>query len=504
MSGLAKVGVRAVKWSVVTTIIRFALQLAAQVVLARMLGPENYGIFGIGMVVLTLSNFLSNFGFGWNLLHKSDLTDEDVRFAFTWQVIAGATAMISVYLLSPWLAAYFHEPRVESVIRWLSLACLMGAAAAPASSLLQREFNFKAIGLIQVVSYAIGYIVVGIPMAMLDYGVSALVAAWLVQALVAMLAGYAIRPHALRPLFRFSGMAAAMGTSGIVFATNVVNWWLNNLDRVLIGRLLNVHAVGVYTAGYNLATLPNSLLLGALQPAFMAAGARMQSDTERLSRAYLQMLASICVLVLPFFVFLAVISLDLVRLLYGPQWSDTGGVLAILFLGMPAYVAWGISTPILWNTGRKHHEALLQLPVLCLGFLGFYFSIQMGVQMAAATASVLAVFRMLVIGVSAFQVLGLRYTVVLPELMRGVLLSSLCAASALAGRLAVADWKQPVLSLLASCLLAMATFCIMVLLRPNVIGAQATSILIMLAPRLTKILLPTQRSPTPLTQNIET
>lgn len=488
MSSLAKVGVRAVKWSVVTTIARFALQLVAQIVLARMLGPENYGIFGIGMLVLTLSNFLSNFGFGWILLHKSDLNDEDIRFALTWQVVAGSVAMVLVYLLSPWLATYFNEPRVEPVIRWLSLACLMGAAASPASSLLQRDFNFKAIGLIQVVSYAIGYIAIGIPLAMQGYGVNALVAAWLIQALVALLATYAVRPHALRPLFRFSGMAAAMGTSGIVFATNVVNWWLNNLDRVLIGRLLNAHAVGVYTAGYNLATLPNSLLLGALQPAFMAAGARMQSDSERLGRAYLQMLAAICVFVLPFFVFLAFISFDLVRLLYGPQWSDTGWVLAILFLGMPAYVAWGISTPVLWNTGRKHHEALLQLPVLFLGGLGLYFSVQVGVQIAAATASILALFRMLMICASVFQVLGLRYTAVLPDLIRGLLLSMLGAGSATAGRFAMAPWNQPILSLMASSLLALAIFVFLVRLHPKVIGKKATNILTMLAPRLTQFL----------------
>ena len=211
MSNLAKEGVRAVKWSAVSTAARFVLQLVAQVVLARILGPENYGVFGIGMVVLTLSNFLSNFGFGWNLLHKKNLTTEDIRFAFTWQLIAGGSSMVALYFSAPFLAEYFREPRVLGVIQWLSLASLMSAATSPASNLLQRDLNFKAVGLIQVGSYAIGYLMVGIPMALAGLGVQSLVAAWLVQTGVALVASYAIRPHSLVPLFHFSGTGKAMG-----------------------------------------------------------------------------------------------------------------------------------------------------------------------------------------------------------------------------------------------------------------------------------------------------
>jgi lipopolysaccharide exporter len=442
MSGLAQQGVRAVKWSAVSTLARFALQLGAQVVLARLLGPENYGIFGIGMVVLTLSNFLANFGFGWNLLHKQDLTSEDIRFAFTWQVVAGTTAMLALFFLAPTLADYFREPRVLPVIRWLSLACLLSAATSPASNLLQRDLNFKAVGLVQVGSYACGYVLVGIPMALMGQGVNALVAAWLVQVGVALVAMYTVRRHPVRPLFQFSGSGKAMGTSGQVFMTNVVNWFLNNIDRVLIGRMLNAHAVGLYTAGYNLATMPNTLLLGALQPAFMSAAARMQTDRQRLGRAYLEMLSTVWVLALPFFVFLASISFDLVRFLYGPKWAETAGVLAILFLGMPAYVTWGLTTPVLWNTERKHHEALLQLPVLLIGGAALYWSLQWGVLAAAAAASGMLVLRMLVVCGSAFQALGLRCKEVWPHLGRGLLLSCAVIFAVAITHYLLGDWVE--------------------------------------------------------------
>src|SRR5438105_3189124 len=79
----------ALKCGAPTTVGRFALQLAAQVALARMLGPGNFGVYGIGMTVLTFVAFLSGASFSWNLMLMPSVSDDDVRFAFTWQLLAG-------------------------------------------------------------------------------------------------------------------------------------------------------------------------------------------------------------------------------------------------------------------------------------------------------------------------------------------------------------------------------------------------------------------------------
>ena len=493
MSGLSRSGVSAVKWSAVSTVARFALQLVAQVVLARTLGPDIFGVFAIGMVVLTFATFFSGFGFSWSLLQRMTLQDEDIRFAWTWQLIVGIASTLAVYFLAPSLASYFREPRAQTVIEWLSLACLLSAAAAPATYLLQRDLNFRASGLIQVGSYAVGYVAVGMPLAIFGWGATSLVAAWLVQALVTLIASYVLKPHPVRPLFWYADAASALGTGRAVFFTNIVNWVLNNLDRVLIGRLLNTQALGLYNVAYNLATMPNNLLLGALQPAFLAAGARLQDELERLGRAYFQMLASIFVLVFPAFVFLALISADLVHLLYGPKWREAGSVLGILFLSMPAYVIWGLSTPVLWNTRRKYHESALQLPIAVAGGLGFYLFAAQGIQAAATVAALLLVLRALVIGTAAFRALKLNWTELLPHAARGLLLSVLCTVVVMVGQQAVARYGMPLLSLAVSMLMALCMLAVLVTLRPQLLGDQATAMVIRFFPGLSSLL--SQSSP---------
>lgn len=488
MSGLGRPGVAAVKWSAVSTAARFLLQLLAQVVLARTLGPEIFGIFAIGMVVLTFAAFVSGFGFSWSLLQRADLHDDDIRFAWTWQLIVGIATMLALYFAAPLLAAYFREGRAQGVIEWLSLACLLTAAAAPATYLLQRDLNFKAVGLIQVASYAVGYVLVGVPMALAGWGASALVAAWLVQAAVQMVASYAVKPHPVRPLLWYAGASTAFGTGRAVFLTNIVNWTLNNLDRIMIGRLLNAQALGLYNVAYNLATTPNTLLLNALQPAFLAAGARLQDEQQRLGRVYLQMIATIMVLALPVFVFLALVSPDLVRVLYGPKWSQAGWVLGILFLSIPAYVVWGLSTPVLWNTGRKHYEFALQLPLVAVGGIAFYYFAANGIRTAAAIAALLLVLRALVIGIAAFRALKIPGLLLLPHFLRGLLLSAVCAAGALAGQHLMAPLDNPLMSLIGMSLITLVLGAALVAIRPQVLGDQTSAMMVRFFPTLSGLL----------------
>lgn len=467
-----------------STLARFALQLGAQVILARTLGPETFGVFAIGMVVLTFANFVSGFGFSWSLLQRKEITENDIRFAWTWQILVGVATMGAVYFLAPELASYFREPRAETVIEWLSLACLLNAAAAPATYLLQRDLNFRAIGIIQVASYALGYLMVGVPMALLGWGATSLVAAWLVQSAVLFVAAYARKPHSVKPLFWYHDALSAIGTGRAVFLTNVVNWVLNNLDRILIARLLNATSLGLYNVAYNLATMPNSLLLGALQPAFLAAGARLQDEPERLGKAYIQMLSTIFVLGIPAFVFLGLVSPDIVGLLYGSQWVDAGWVLGILFFVMPAYVIWGISTPILWNTGRKNMEFALQLPLIVIGAGGFYLLAGQGIRYAAAVAAALLVMRALVISAAAFSALGLKFRNIGSEAARGLALGLLCALAVLLAQRAVEGLQMPFISLVAASLGCLAILALLVVWKPQLLGAQTISMILRFAPGL--------------------
>lgn len=480
--GLATRAERALKWSALTTAARFALQLGAQIALARMLGPENFGVYGIGMVILTFATFLAGGSFAWNLMLLPTVTRDDIRFSFTWQVMAGLLCAAAMFAAAPAIAGFFADSRVEGMVQLLALASLLMAAGAPATCLLQRDLNFRALGLIQIASYAAGYLAVGIPMALNGYGAYALGAACVVQSAVTLIAVYAARPHPVRPLFSHAGGAAALSTGRTVFLTNVVNWLLGNLDRVLIGRVLNTHAVGLYTVAYNLASVPNVLLVGALQPAFLATGAKLQDDPQRLAQGWLLAIACILVLVTPISVVLALLSADLVSLLYGRAWMESAWVLAALFLCLPAWACLGLTTPVLWNTGRKHQEFMLQLPLLALAGPAWWLFAPTGIRGIAIVSAIVIFARALVIVAAALNALQLRWLTIAPYAVRGLGLTVVAAAAVLVGQHAVATLTFPGIALYAGGICAMAAMLLLILARPQVLGLEARSALDRLIP----------------------
>jgi len=470
---LAALAERAVKWSALTTVARFALQLVAQVALARMLGPGNFGVYGIGMAVLTFVGFLSGASFSWNLMLQPSLSRDDIRFAFTWQMSAGILCALGMYAAAPALAIFFGDPQVEGMVQLLSLASLLTAASASAQCLLQRDLNFRAIGLVQLASYAVGYLGVGVVMALNGYGAYSLGAACVVQSAVTLVGFYAAKPHAVRPLFSHQGGAAALETGRTVFLTNVVNWLLSNLDRVVIGRVLNAHAVGLFSVAYNLASIPNVLLVGALQPTFLATGAKLQQEPQRLAQGWLLGVACIMVMATPAAVVFALLSSDLVKLLYGPAWTETSWVLALLFLCLPAWTCWGISTPVLWNTGRKHLEYLLQLPLLALAFPAWWLFAPRGIRAVAVVSALVVSARALVIIAACLRALGLRWQVLAPAATRGLGIAAACAVAVWAGQQAVATIALPVVALFAGASSALLVVVLVVGVWPGLLGAES-------------------------------
>lgn len=478
-------GVRAVRWSLLTSAARVTLQLLLQIALARMLGPQVFGVFAIGLVTLTLAGFLAGFGLSWNLMQREHIDEQDIRFAWTWQLLLGLAALLVLQGSAAAIAQALREPAAESVIRWMSLGCLLQAAAAPATHLLTRALDFRSLGLTQLSSYLVGYAGVGLPLAWAGAGVHALLAAWLTQALVVAGASLALHPHPLKPLLWYDRARTLLGVGQAVFMANLVNWALNHLDRLFIGRLLGTWSLGLYNVAYNLASVPSQTLLSALQPAFMSAGARMQSEPGRLARAYLQMLSTLLVLGLPVGTALALLAPDLIALLYGAQWLQAAPILSWLLVAMPWLAIWGISTPVLWNTGRAHHEWLLQVPLIGVAALALWLIVPQGVAAAAVTASALVLLRALVLVAAAMQALQLPLSALGPAALRALLLVGVTTSTLLVLQGLTAS-QSPALRLL--CSTAVPALAVVLLLWTQMrwferaVGAHAWSMVLRFAP----------------------
>ena len=431
-SSLKSKSLTAFVWGGGGALLRLVLQLGSQIVLARLLGPEQYGLFAIGVMVISLSNFFAELGLAYGLIQRPSVSDQDIRFVFTWQVILGGIVCGLLVLSASAIAEFFAEARVEAVVRALAPMCLLQAISAVSLSLLKREINYKAIQITQICGYVMGYIATGIPLALMGYEVWALVWAWCVQVVVSLIMAYTFCRHPLRLKFLHPDCKDMMDFGFKVLATNLVNWVVSNADRVVVARTLPPHLVGLYTTSYNLMFTPAGAAMGVIQPVMYSACSQVQGDLARIREAYLTIASAISIALLPLFIVLAVIPETFIRALYGDVWIEAASLITPLALAMPFFLLWNITTPALWTIGRLTSELKLQtfISVLWIGFA--FLAVRLSLVAVAWTVFGLFVFRFIIFSCFLGKFIDLPFNTNLRVLRGGFIIAVVVACIATA------------------------------------------------------------------------
>ena len=468
--------ISAVFWGAGGAVLRMLLQIGAQITLARLLGPEQYGVFAIGAMVIGFSAFFSDVGLAYGLIQKPQLDDRDVRFVVTWQIVLGLAVSAAVWLAAAPIAAFFGEQRSAPVLRVLSAVCLLNALAAPALNLLKRRIDFKRINLIALVSYAVGYLLVGVPMALAGAAVWALVAAWLVQALVNLVLLYNASRHALKPLFWYEQARGQSRYGATVFVTNLVNWLINNVDRIVVGRVFGSHEIGLYATAYNLLYTPTASALGVVQPVFFSASSRLQDDAGRIAGGYRALLGTVVLIALPIFTLVAIGAEAFIGMLYGPAWLDAAALCRPIALAMPFFLVWGFTTPLLWTGGRPGMEFLVQLPLALAWCAACVLAAQFSVEALAWCVLALAALRCIAMVAAAGRVVHMPWAG-LWAAMRGGLIISACIGAVLAAAAPRLVGLAPALQFGLLALLAKIVWWLMLRAWPGLVGGDLRQLL---------------------------
>jgi O-antigen/teichoic acid export membrane protein len=371
---------RAVKWNYVGVSARILSQLVAQITLARLLGPEPFGLFAAAFLLISVGGIFVEMGLGSALVQSKQLTEDDVCFVFTRVLVVGSGGTVAVFALAEVIGWFFANSSLVPVIQGVAPVLLLQALGVVSQSLLRRDLNFKAIQVAQVSAYSIGFIGVGVGMALLGAGVWSLVVASIAQAVVAAIIMYVQTRHSVT--LRLSGRDLKLSGFGIrVLICSITNWIIENVDKLLVGKILGVQALGLYSVSYYFVRTPANHLMTTLQAVLLATCARDQNNVPSLQRAYLTVIAGVALMAFPVFAGVATVSDTVVDALFGRRWVEAGPVLLPLALSMIVHTAMTGSV-ILWATDRVQKETRVQ------GWVAIAF---VPVLMVAAQSSLIVV-----------------------------------------------------------------------------------------------------------------
>jgi PST family polysaccharide transporter len=271
----------------------------------------------------------NDLGFGPALVRKEAVTEAELSTVFWLNLATGILLALATAALGPPLAQFYRQP----VLLPLCIGLSWGSLAAPLSTvhnaLLQRRFAFRGLAAIDLFGITAGGSV-GVLLAATGHGIWALV--WQSNATV-LAALLATLGHARwAPRLQFDSAAAArLGRfSGCLTAASVLNYWVRNLDNLLVGRFLGTAALGFYAQAYQMMLYPVQNVAALAGRVMFPALAQVQADADRLRRSYLQALRGIAALTFPLMLGAMVLAPDLYASLFGPKWQPSVFLFRIL------------------------------------------------------------------------------------------------------------------------------------------------------------------------------
>ncbi|MCY1226949.1 Polysaccharide biosynthesis protein [compost metagenome] len=391
----------AAAWGYAGTFLKFVLQFGVQSILARALGPEAFGIFAAGVVVVSFAIFFGDVASS-ALILQAEVRAKEVRFAFTWQLMVGSLAALVIYFAAPTIAKLSVGENAVFAIRVLSLICIFSAFGGVSCALLRKSLSFKKIQISQIAGYVAGYVLVGLPYGLLyNANENALVFAWVVQALVTSILYYCFSRHSLRPLILCENGLSLVRFSVNSFWANFGTWAINNVDRMVVSHRFSPMVLGYYSNSANLLISPLNQFFGTFQQIAFSAGAKMGGGTLGLMKAFSSTLALGSVSIAAFYAITFGAAKEIILIVYGPKWVGVVPVFQVFCVAFTFWAVGSLITPFLWASGAIKRDARTQILMALFLSGASYSAAQYGIKaVAIAVSCVFAVRAILLLRVS--------------------------------------------------------------------------------------------------------
>jgi O-antigen/teichoic acid export membrane protein len=395
-------------WMFSGTGIQAGLRLLVLTILARLLGPADFGLAAAASVVIGFFQIFLRTGIRPVIVQRPVLEERHLRTAFTLSIALGTVfAGLVIAFAAPIARWSFGMPELAPVLEVVAFLLPVQSVGVVASSLLERELRFSWIVRRELFAYVFGYGLVGIALAFAGYGVWALVAAYLSQELLVAAFSLWAQPHPKRPQLdpaaarelTYYGTGFAAGRIGNFGAANGDNW--------VAGRFLGGEALGYYKYAFELTGMVGMLFGTVLDKVLFPALAKVQGDRALLGTAYRRGVGLSTAIVLPVSAAFFVLAPELVRVVLGPGWEAVVPPFRVLALALVIRTTSTMSDSLARATGAGYQRAWRQ---------GVYAALVIGLAYAAHSFGLAALAAGVTIAILANSLLMIHLSMQVADL----------------------------------------------------------------------------------------
>jgi O-antigen/teichoic acid export membrane protein len=381
-------------WSLLDIIFNKAVFFIATLILARLIGPAEFGLLGLIMIFVAIGNTLIDSGLSVSLVRLLKPDETDYSTVFYLNIILGFIAYLLIFFLAPIVADFYNQAVLKSLIRLYCLSFIINALRIIPQVLLIKEMNFKKLTILSMPGNIIG-LILGIWMAMNGYKIWSIVGLHLSMQIVTTLMFWIFNSWRPKLLFSIPKMRNHLSFGYKLMLSAQLNSLFENIFNVIIGKYYSVQTLAYYERANTLTNYPVSILSGIINKISLPLFSNLSEDRNRILSVYRKILKLSFYISTPLMLGALVIAKPLVIFILGKPWIPTVPFFQILSLSYMLYPIHALNVNILSVYGRSDLflklEVIKKCMVLILIFLSLGFGIY-GLLWSSVIASFVALF----------------------------------------------------------------------------------------------------------------
>ncbi|WP_442787034.1 lipopolysaccharide biosynthesis protein [Flavobacterium suncheonense] len=382
-------------WTFLDTVFTKGITLLASILLARTLGPDDFGIIGMITIFIAVGTTLADSGLASSLIRSLEADDKDYSTVFITNVGISLVIYLILFSTAPFIAGFYNQEVLTDVVRVYGLSFVISALSAVQLAIHTRNMQFKKLMRYNLPANLIG-VVIGIAMAYSDFGVWSIVGMYLTTQSVnsALLwffsdwkPSWYFSAEKLKKHFNFGNKLMLSGILNAVF---------DNIYSVLIGKYFSVRQLGFYDRAKVFNNYPVTILTTIISKVTYPLLSNIQEEKERISRTYKQILQFTFFVTAPLMIGLAAAAEPLVELLLGKEWLTSAFFFKVLCFSSMLYPIHAFNINVLKVYGRSDLFLKLEILKKIIILIGVLISFSFGIYALLWTSVVTSFLSLLV------------------------------------------------------------------------------------------------------------